>query len=116
MSNPLDDMGAWWRDNFHRQSDYMVFHGIPTLERMAERDRLRAEREQAERAARWIMDQEHRDHVHVSPNVVTEALERPKAAVQALRAVNKDRYLYTLAVGLGAVDGVELADDEDEDY
>ena len=38
MSNPLDDMGAWWRDNFHRQSDYMVFHGIPTLERMAERD------------------------------------------------------------------------------
>lgn len=39
----------------------------------------------------------------------------PADAIKAIRGVNQDRNLYTLAVGLGAVPGVELADEDDDD-
>lgn len=39
----------------------------------------------------------------------------PKDAIQAIRGISQDKYLFRLAVGLGAIDGYEFADDGDDD-
>ncbi|MGB6246087.1 hypothetical protein [Gordonia sp. (in: high G+C Gram-positive bacteria)] len=38
----------------------------------------------------------------------------PKAAIQAIKGISQDKYLFRLAVGIGAIDGYEFVDDGDD--